>query len=244
MSGHSKWHNIQGRKGAQDKKRGKIFQKLSRNLYTAAKAGDPDPANNPELRLEISKAHKNSMPKKDIKRAIDKASGAGGETYEQMTYEGYGPGGTAVMVLVLTDNKNRTAAAIRSAFKHHGGSLGTSGSVSYLFDRKGMIEILKSSTDADEDAMMMDAVTAGADDMKSLDDRYIISTSPSSLTKVRDALQKKYDLNDAEVKMIPKTTSVVPSGKVDQYKGLLDELDSNDDVQDIYQAAKLPADAQ
>ena len=243
MSGHSKWHNIQGRKGAQDKKRGKIFQKLSRNLYQAAKAGDPNPDNNSQLRLEITKAHKNSMPKKDIKRAIDKATGAGGLHFEQMTYEGYGPGGSAVMVLVLTDNKNRTAAAIRSAFKHHGGSLGTNGSVSYLFDRKGVIAIKRSGTDASEDAVMMDAVSAGADDMKTFKDRFEIYTTAKNLTKVRDALQKKYDLDTAEVMMVPKTVTTVPADKADQYKALLDELNSNDDVQAIYQAAKLPESA-
>ena len=240
MSGHSKWHNIQGRKGAQDKKRGKIFQKLSRNLYQAAKSGDPDPANNPDLRLEISKAHSQNMPKRNIKRAIDKATGAGGLHFEQITYEGYGPGGSAVMVLVLTDNKNRTAAAIRSAFKHHGGSLGTSGSVSYLFDRKGLIVILRKGLDASEDTVLMDALNAGADDMKTHPDRFVILTAPNSLAKVRNALRKKYDLDTAEIKMIPKTVTTVPADKVNQYKGLLDELNSNDDVQDIYQAAKLP----
>ncbi|QBP18725.1 YebC/PmpR family DNA-binding transcriptional regulator [Acetilactobacillus jinshanensis] len=240
MSGHSKWHNIQGRKGAQDKKRGKIFQKLSRNLYQAAKAGDPDPANNPDLRLVISKAHAQNMPKRNIKRAIDKATGAGGLHFEQITYEGYGPGGTAIMILVLTDNKNRTAAAIRSAFKHHGGSLGTSGSVSYLFDRKGLIVINRKGLDASEDSVLMDALDAGADDMKTYKDRFVITTAPNALKKAKDTLQKKYDLDTAEVKMVPKTVTTVPDDKVDQYKGLIDELDSNDDVQDIYEAAKLP----
>ncbi|XIF20386.1 MAG: YebC/PmpR family DNA-binding transcriptional regulator [Acetilactobacillus jinshanensis] len=240
MSGHSKWHNIQGRKGAQDKKRGKIFQKLSRNLYQAAKSGDPDPDNNPDLRLEISKAHDQNMPKRNIKRAIDKATGAGGLHFEQITYEGYGPGGTALMILVLTDNKNRTAAAIRSAFKHHGGSLGTSGSVSYLFDRKGLIIIKRDGLDASEDTVLMDALDAGADDMKTYKDRFVITTAPNALAKARAALRKKYDLDTAEVKMVPKTVTTVPADKVDSYKGLLDELNSNDDVQDIYEAAKLP----
>ena len=159
MSGHSKWHNIQGRKNAQDAKRGKIFQKISRDLYQAAKTGDPDPANNPQLRLVIDKAHAANMPKKNIQRAIEKATGAGGAKFEEVTYEGYGPGGVAVMVFALTDNKNRTAAAVRSAFTHSGGSLGASGSVSYMFDRKGLIEILRDGLDKSEDDMLTAEVT-------------------------------------------------------------------------------------
>lgn len=191
MSGHSKWHNIQGRKNAQDAKRGKIFQKISRDLYQAAKAGDPDPENNPQLRLVMEKARAANMPKDNVQRAIDKASGLGGAKFEEITYEGYGPGGTAIMVSALTDNKNRTAAAIRSAFTHHGGSLGASGSVSYMFDRKGYIEVLRDGLDKSEDDMLMDALDAGADDMKTTDSEFQIFTDPSSLAAVRDELQKK-----------------------------------------------------
>ncbi|MBW1605769.1 YebC/PmpR family DNA-binding transcriptional regulator [Lactobacillus sp. Sy-1] len=240
MSGHSKWHNIQGRKGAQDAKRGKIFQKISRNLYQAAKAGGVDPDGNPQLRLEMDKAKAANMPKANVQRALDKASGVGGAKFEEITYEGYGPGGTAVMVSALTDNKNRTASAIRSAFTHHGGSLGASGSVSYLFDRKGYIVILRDGLDVDEDTMLMDALDAGADDMKASDDRFEVFTDPSSMQAVRDALQDKYDLDTAEVKMIPNTTTEVPEAKLSQYTGLIDELSENDDVQDVYEAAELP----
>ncbi|CAI2586291.1 putative transcriptional regulatory protein YebC [Apilactobacillus kunkeei] len=240
MSGHSKWHNIQGRKGAQDKKRGKIFQKLSRDLYQAAKAGGPEPDGNPQLRLVIDKAHAANMPKDNIQRAIDKASGQGGANYEEITYEGYGPAGTAIMVSCLTDNKNRTAAAVRSAFSHHGGSLGSNGSVSYMFDRKGYIVILRDSLDVDEDSMLMDVLDAGGEDMKSDDDQFEIFTAPSDLTAVRDALQEKYDLDTAEVTMFPQNKTAVPSDKVSQYTGLIDELDENDDVQDVYEAAELP----
>ena len=141
MSGHSKWHNIQGRKNAQDAKRGKIFQKLARDLYTAAKAGGVDPDSNASLRLVIDKAKAANMPKDNIQRALDKASGAGGANYQELTYEGYGPAGVAVLVQALTDNINRTAASVRSTFKHFGGELGTTGSVSFQFDRKGYIEI-------------------------------------------------------------------------------------------------------
>lgn len=241
MSGHSKWHNIQGRKNAQDAKRGKIFQKISRDLYQAAKAGDPDPENNPQLRLVMEKARAANMPKDNVQRAIDKASGLGGAKFEEITYEGYGPGGTAIMVSALTDNKNRTAAAVRSAFTHHGGSLGASGSVSYMFDRKGYIVILRDGLDKTEDDMLMDALDAGADDMKTTDDEFQIYTDPSSLGDVRDALQKaSYDLDTAEVRMFPETTTEVPADKTQQYTGLIDELENNDDVQDVYEAAVLP----
>ncbi len=241
MSGHSKWHNIQGRKNAQDAKRGKIFQKISRDLYQAAKAGDPDPENNPQLRLVMEKARAANMPKDNVQRAIDKASGVGGAKFEEITYEGYGPGGTAIMVSALTDNKNRTAAAIRSAFTHHGGTLGTSGSVFYMFDRKGYIVILRDGLDTDEDTMLMDALDAGADDLKTNDDEYEIFTDPKSLAEVRDALQKKgYDLDTAEVRLFPENTTEVPEAKISQYTGLIDELEDNDDVQDVYEAATLP----
>lgn len=241
MSGHSKWHNIQGRKNAQDAKRGKIFQKISRDLYQAAKAGDPDPENNPQLRLVMEKARAANMPKDNVQRAIDKASGLGGAKFEEITYEGYGPGGTAIMVSALTDNKNRTAAAVRSAFTHHGGSLGASGSVSYMFDRKGYIVILRDGLDKTEDDMLMDALDAGADDMKTTDDEFQIYTDPSSLGDVRDALQKAgYDLDTAEVRMFPETTTEVPADKTQQYTGLIDELENNDDVQDVYESAVLP----
>ncbi|EEI23901.1 YebC/PmpR family DNA-binding transcriptional regulator [Lentilactobacillus hilgardii] len=241
MSGHSKWHNIQGRKNAQDAKRGKIFQKISRDLYQAAKAGDPDPENNPQLRLVMEKARAANMPKDNVQRAIDKASGLGGAKFEEITYEGYGPGGTAIMVSALTDNKNRTAAAIRSAFTHHGGSLGASGSVSYMFDRKGYIEVLRDGLDKSEDDMLMDALDAGADDMKTTDSEFQIFTDPSSLAAVRDELQKRgYDLDTAEVRMFPETTTEVPGDKISQYSGLIDELENNDDVQDVYEAAVLP----
>ncbi|EKK20930.1 YebC/PmpR family DNA-binding transcriptional regulator [Fructilactobacillus florum] len=242
MSGHSKWHNIQGRKNAQDAKRGKIFQKISRNLYQAAKVGGVDAESNPQLRLELEKARAANMPKDNVQRALDKASGVGGAKFEEVTYEGYGPGGTAVMVSALTDNKNRTAAAIRSAFTHHGGSLGTNGSVSYMFDRKGFVSVLRDTTTDDEDTMLLSALDAGADDMKATDSEYQIFTAPASMTAVRDALQQAgYQLDTAEVRLFPETTTEVPEDKVDQYSALIDELSEDDDVQDVYEAAVLPA---
>lgn len=243
MSGHSKWHNIQGRKNAQDAKRGKIFQKISRDLYQAAKAGGADPDGNAQLRLVMDKAKAANMPKDVVKRALDKATGAGGAKFEEITYEGYGPGGTAIMVAALTDNKNRTASAVRSAFTHHGGVLGASGSVAYMFNRRGYIVILRDGLDADEDTMLMDALDAGADDMTTTDETFEIFTDAGQLAAVRDALREQgFDLDTAEITMIPENTTAVPADKVSQYANLIDELSDNDDVSDVYEAAELPED--
>lgn len=243
MSGHSKWHNIQGRKNAQDSKRGKIFQKLSREIYMAARSGDPDPANNPSLRLVMDKARAANMPKDNVKRAIKKAEGTGGENYEEVTYEGYGPGGIAVLVEGLTDNKNRTASAVRVAFTRNGGKLGATGSVSYLFDRRGYIVIDRSTTDADEDQMLEDLMDAGADDLETSDDAYEIYTDPKDFTGVRDALEKKgYQLANAELTMIPQNTMPVPENKVEQFEHMIDALEDDDDVQNVYHAGELPED--
>ena len=238
MSGHSKWHNIQGRKNAQDAKRGKIFQKLSREIYMAAKSGDPDPANNAALRLVMDKARAANMPKDNIKRAIDKASGAGGANYEEITYEGYAPGGVAVLVNALTDNKNRTATSVRVAITRNGGSMGSAGSVSYLFDRKGYIVIDRSTTDADEDQMLEDLMEAGADDLRTSDDAYEIYTDPKEFPAVRDALEAKgYQLANASLTMIPKNTVPVPEDKKEQFEHMIDQLEDDDDVSEVYTAA-------
>lgn len=238
MSGHSKWHNIQGRKNAQDAKRGKIFQKLSREIYMAAKSGDPDPANNATLRLVMDKARAANMPKDNIKRAIDKASGAGGANYEEITYEGYAPGGVAVLVNALTDNKNRTATSVRVAITRNGGSMGSAGSVSYLFDRKGYIVIDRSTTDADEDQMLEDLMEAGADDLRTSDDAYEIYTDPKEFSAVRDALEAKgYQLANASLTMIPKNTVPVPEDKKEQFEHMIDQLEDDDDVSEVYTAA-------
>lgn len=241
MSGHSKWSNIQGRKNAQDAKRGKIFQRISRELYVAVKAGGPDPSSNPQLRLMMDKARAANMPKDNIKRALDKGSGAGGENYEEITYEGYGPAGTAIIVQTLTDNKNRTASAIRSAFTHHGGSLGASGSVAYMFNRQGYIAIVRDGLDKTEDDFMEDAIEAGAEDVKTSEEVFEIYTDPKNFAEVRDALEKLgYELATAEISMIPENETEVPSDKVKQYMALIDELEDNDDVSEVYEAASLP----
>lgn len=243
MSGHSKWHNIQGRKNAQDSKRGKIFQKLSRELYMAAKGGDPDPANNPSLRLVMDKARAANMPKDNIERAIKKAQGGEGESYDEVTYEGYAPGGVAVLVEGLTDNKNRTASDVRVAFTRNGGSLGATGSVSYMFDRRGYFAIDRSTTDADEDQMLEDVMDAGADDLQTSDDVYEIYTDPKDFAAVRDSLEAKgYKFAEAELTMVPQNTTPVPEDKVEQFERMIDLLEDNDDVQNVYHAGVLPDD--
>lgn len=238
MSGHSKWHNIQGRKNAQDAKKGKIFQKLSRELFMAAKSGGPDPSGNPSLRLVMDKARAANMPKSNIERAIKKAEGNSDEHYDEITYEGYAPGGVAVLVEALTDNKNRTASAVRVAFTRNGGTMSATGSVAYMFDRKGYIVIDRSTTDADEDQVLMDVMDAGGDDLQASDDAFEIYTDPKAFTGVRDALEKAgYKLADAELTMVPQNTTAVPAEKKEQFERLIDALEDDDDVSNVYTAA-------
>ncbi|MDK7951627.1 YebC/PmpR family DNA-binding transcriptional regulator [Lactobacillus paragasseri] len=238
MSGHSKWHNIQGRKNAQDAKRGKVFQKLSREIYMAAKSGGPDPSGNPTLRMVMDKARAANMPKTNIERAIKKAEGNSDEHYDEITYEGYAPGGVAVLVEALTDNKNRTASDVRVAFTRNGGSLGATGSVAYMFDRKGYIVIDRSTTDAGEDQVLLDVMDAGGDDLETSDDAFEIYTDPKQFTAVRDALEKAgYKLANAELTMIPQNTTPVPADKKEQFSHLIDALEDNDDVSNVYTAA-------
>lgn len=238
MSGHSKWHNIQGRKNAQDAKRGKVFQKLSREIYMAAKSGGPDPSGNPTLRMVMDKARAANMPKTNIERAIKKAEGNSDEHYDEITYEGYAPGGVAVLVEALTDNKNRTASDVRVAFTRNGGSLGATGSVAYMFDRKCYIVIDRSTTDADEDQVLLDVMDAGGDDLETSDDAFEIYTDPKQFTAVRDALEKAgYKLANAELTMIPQNTTPVPADKKEQFTHLIDALEDNDDVSNVYTAA-------
>ena len=240
MSGHSKLHNIQGRKNAQDAKRGKIFQKLARDLYTAAKAGGADPDTNSGLRLVVDKAKAANMPKDNIQRALDKASGANGANYQELTYEGYGPAGIAILVEALTDNTNRTASSVRSSFKHFGGELGTSGSVSFQFDRKGYLEIERDEdTEIDEDQLLEDMLDAGADDMKTFDDQFEIYTDPKAFPEVRDALAEKgYEFSMDEVTMIAQNPMAVPEDKQESLENLVAELEDNEDVQAVFTTAE------
>lgn len=240
MSGHSKWNNIQGRKNAQDAKRGKIFQKLSREVYMAAKAGGPDVSTNPSLRQMIDKAKAENMPNDNIDRAIKKATAAGeGENYEEITYEGYGPGGVAILVYALTDNRNRTGTNVKVAFTRNGGSMGATGSVSYLFDRKGYIVIEREGLAKDEDEMFEEVLNAGAEDLQTSDDIFEIYTDPNDFVAVRDALKKDgFVLAHAEITMIPQNTVEIAAAHQEQFERLIEKLEDDDDVSDVFTAAE------
>ncbi|MCO7126415.1 YebC/PmpR family DNA-binding transcriptional regulator [Sporolactobacillus shoreicorticis] len=236
MSGHSKWNNIQHKKNALDAVRGKIFMKLSKDIFLEARHGGGDPSMNAGLRHAIEKAKAANMPNDNISRAIKKATGnLDGVTYEEITYEGYGPGGVAVMVDVLTDNRNRSASEIRHAFSKSGGNLGESGSVGFLFEKQGIIEI-EAKDGLDEDMVMMDAVDAGADDVKTEEDRFIIVTTPDVFEDVRKTLaeEKNYEIDRAEIAMIPTTTTSLSGEDLEKMETLIGALEDNDDVQDIY----------
>lgn len=240
MSGHSKWHNIQGRKNAQDAKRGKVFQKLSREIYMAAKAGGPDPSMNPALRLVVDKAKAANMPNDNVERAIKKATSAVDETnYDEITYEGYGPGGVGILVHALTDNRNRTATNVRVAFTRNGGSLGETGSVSYLFDRKGYIAIERDGLTVDEETMFEDVLEAGAKDLQTSPEVFEIYTAPEDFAAVRDELEKEFTLAQAELTMIPQTTIDLNEEQKEQLERLVDKLEDDDDVSEVFTAAEM-----
>lgn len=243
MSGHSKWSKIKGAKGAADQKRGKIFQRLSKEIYMAAKNSGPDPSSNPSLRLMIDKAKAANMPNDNITRAIKKATSAGeGENYEEVTYEGYGPNGVAVLVHALTDNRNRTATNIRVAFNKNGGSLGESGSVSYMFDRKGYIAIEREDLDVDEDTMLMSVLEAGGEELQTSDEVFEIYTDPADFDAVSEALKAEgYVLAEAEVTMVPQTLSSIAADKETQFRTMLEKLEDDDDVSEVFHNADLDA---
>ena len=236
MSGHSKWHNIAAKKGKADAARGKIFTKLGRELLIAVKEGGPDPAGNSKLKDVIAKCKANNMPNDTINNAIKKASGAGNsENYEEIIYEGYGANGVAVIVEASTDNKNRTAADVRHAFDKAGGNLGTTGCVSYLFSKKGVIVIDKTTTDLSEDDMMMLALDSGAEDFEATDECYEITTAPEDFSKVREALEAQgIEFLEAEVQMVPTTTVSLDEKGVERMERLIERLEELDDVANIY----------
>ncbi|NLI67314.1 MAG: YebC/PmpR family DNA-binding transcriptional regulator [Bacilli bacterium] len=236
MAGHSKWHNIQRRKGAQDAKRGKIFMRHAKLIYQAAKEGGGDPDTNPALRTAIEKAKADNVPNENIERAIKKATGGlDGANYEEITYEGYGPGGIAVIVHALTDNRNRTASEVRHAFSKHGGNLGETGSVSYLFDRKGYIVILNKDGKIDEEELTLEAIDAGADDIEYEDGVFEIYTSPENFQAVKTHLEKAdYVLEEAEITLIPQTYTKIDKDKEEKMLKLIEMLEENEDVQDVH----------
>jgi YebC/PmpR family DNA-binding regulatory protein len=235
MAGHSKWANIKHRKGKQDAKKGKIFTKLGKVIAVAAKEGGPDPDTNAKLKDAVDKAKAANMPNDNINRAIKKGSGElEGQNYFEIVYEGYGPGGVAVLVEALTDNKNRTAGEVRYIFDKNGGNLGTSGCVGFMFEKKGQIMIEKSEN-IDEDDLMMIILDAGADDMIISDEGYEIVMNPSEFQNVKQALtDEKIELLSAEVAMVPDNTTELEEQDVEKINKMLDMFDDNDDVQDVW----------
>lgn len=242
MAGHSKWANIQHRKGAQDAKRGKLFTKLIREITVSARMGGGDPASNPRLRAAIDKALAANMTKDTIERAVKRGSGAmEGENYEEIRYEGYGPGGLAVMVDCLTDNRNRTVAEVRHVFTKAGGNLGTDGSVAYLFEKKG---ILSYAPGADEEAIMEAALEAGAEDIVTNDDGSIdVMTAPEEFMTVKDAMVAAgFEPGEADVSMEPSTTVTLDLDGAQKMLRMLDMLEDLDDVQKVYSNGDVPDD--
>ena len=236
MSGHSKWHNIQAKKGKADAARGKIFTKLGRELLMAVKQGGPEPSANAKLRDVIAKCKANNMPNDTINSAIKRAAGAGNsENYEEITYEGYGPNGVALIVNCSTDNKNRTAADVRHVFDKFGGNLGTAGCVSYMFERKGVIVIEKSSTTLTEDDLMMLALDNGADNMETDEEIYEITCNPSDFSGLREALENnELTFAEAEVQMVPSTYVTLDENGVRRMELILEKLDELDDVIEVF----------
>ena len=237
MSGHSKFANIKHKKEKNDAAKGKVFTMIGREIAVAVKAGGPDPNNNGKLREVIAKAKANNMPNDTIDRSIKKAAGAGdGVTYESITYEGYGPNGVAVIVEVLTDNRNRAAANVRNAFTKGGGNMGTSGCVSFMFDEKGLIVIDKEEVDMDEDELMMLAVEAGAEDFGVEEDSYEITTAPDDFEAVREAIENAgIPMASAEVTMIPQNyVTLTDEEAIKKMNIIIDRLDEDEDVQQVY----------
>ena len=234
MSGHSKWPTIKRKKGAIDSERSKVFQKLAKELMVAAKSGDPNPENNPSLRMVVEKAKAENMPKANIESAINKAKNQGvGENYEQIRYEGYGPGGIAIMIDCLTDNKNRTAGFVRSTLTKRGGNLGTDGSVSYLFERKGIIVLDKVY---EEDKLMEDILDLNILDFIVDEDSFIIYTEPNNFIEVKDSLEEKgyNSFLVSEVTFIPNNYISLDEEITEKVNNLIDALNDLDDVQSVY----------
>lgn len=234
MSGHSKWSTIKRKKGAIDSERSKVFQKLAKELMVAAKSGDPNPENNPSLRMVVEKAKAENMPKANIESAINKAKNQGvGENYEQIRYEGYGPGGIAIMIDCLTDNKNRTAGFVRSTLTKRGGNLGTDGSVSYLFERKGIIVLDKVY---EEDKLMEDILDLNILDFIVDEDSFIIYTEPNNFVEVKDSLEEKgyNSFLVSEVTFIPNNYISLDEEMTEKVNNLIDALNDLDDVQSVY----------
>ena len=232
MAGHSKWANIQHRKGRQDAARSKLFSKLAKEITVAAKMGDPDPDKNPRLRLAVKEAKSQSVPKEGIDRAIKKSQGGDAESYDEIRYEGYGPGGVAVIVEAMTDNRNRTASTVRSTFTKCGGNLGETGSVSFMFDRKG--QVLYPLEVGDEDMVMMAALEAGAEDVETTEDGHAIFCADIDLNEVSNALEALLgESESAKLIWKPQTTTELDLEGMEKLMKLIDTLEDDDDVQRV-----------
>ncbi|MDO4564159.1 MAG: YebC/PmpR family DNA-binding transcriptional regulator [Clostridia bacterium] len=245
MSGHSKWANIKNKKEKTDAQRGKIFTKIGREIAIAVKeGGGGDPSNNSKLRDVIAKAKANNMPNDNIMRSIKKATGEGGSVnYEEVVYEGYGPGNLAVIVNVLTDNRNRIAAEMRHIFSKSGGNIGASGSVAWMFNKRGVIVIERTAL-MDEDEVMMQALEAGAEDFEAKDDAFEIYTAPTDFSSVREQLEGcGYEFISAEISMLPQNTANISDPEtIEKIERFLERLDDNDDVQEVYHNGVFPDD--
>ena len=241
MSGHSKWANIKHKKGKADALRGKITTKISREITIAVRMGGSDPTGNMKLKLALSKAKANNIPKDNIQRAIQKGAGAlEGQSFEEITYEGYGPAGVAMMVSCLTDNRNRTAADVRHVFSKYGGNLGATGCVGYMFQQKGVFAVSK-ETGVEEDDLMMIALEAGAEDIKNEEEGFEIVTTPDAFDDVEKALADAgIEVEMAEITMIPDTMAELSAEDAERVQKMLDVLEDLDDVQDVYHNADLP----
>lgn len=242
MAGHSKWSNIKRRKGKEDAKRAKIFTKLGRYIMVAAREGGPDPEFNPALKAAIDKAKADNMPNDNIERAIKRGSGElGGKNFEEVTYEGYGPSGVAVFAACLTDNRNRTAADVRHAFDKSGGNLGQSGSVTFMFDRIGLIGIERKDS-IEEDELTMLAIELGAEDFEASDEGFQIITSPGDFNDVKDGLEAEgYEFAMAELSYMPQSIVALDNEEdIKSMEMLIDMLEDNDDVQEVYHNWDMP----
>ena len=242
MSGHSKWHNIQAKKGKADAQRGAVFTKIGREIAIAVREGGANPESNGKLRDIIAKAKANNMPNDNIQRSIKKASGElSNVVYEEITYEGYAPGGVAVIVDTISDNRNRTASDVRHCFAKYGGNLGTTGSVGFMFDERGVL-VVEREPGSDEDEMMMTALDAGAEDVKVEEEVYEILTAPNDFSTVRENLEKQgFVFLSAEVQKIPQNTvEVTDPDTILKIRKMLDLLEENDDVQNVFHNADLP----
>ncbi|MBM9595301.1 YebC/PmpR family DNA-binding transcriptional regulator [Roseitranquillus sediminis] len=232
MAGHSKWANIQHRKGRQDAARSKLFSKLSKEITVAAKMGDPDPDKNPRLRLAVKEAKSNSVPKDVIDRAIKKSQAGEGDNYEEIRYEGYGPNGVAIIVEAMTDNRNRTASNVRSTFGKHGGNLGETGSVAFMFDRKGQVTYALSAGDADD--VMMAAIEAGAEDVESSEEGHVVWCADTHLGEVSAKLEEQLgESESAKLVWKPQTTTELGMEDTQKLLRLIDALEDDDDVQNV-----------